>query len=795
VTPEPERWIGRRVGAYEIVALIGSGGMGEVYRARRIDAQYEKEVAIKLVPSGLPASFILKRLRAERQILARLDHPHIAQLVDGGATEDGLPYLVMDLVDGIPVDQYCEKHDLPISRRLQLFRDICSAVSHAHQNLIVHRDLKPANILVTADGIVKLLDFGIAKLLQPDLLQTAPGQTALTSVNTLTLEFSSPEQVLGRTITTASDVYSLGVILYLLLTRRLPYLLNEGPLHEAIREICETEPPRPSVALPPGVRRPGERLDADLDAITLRALRKEPEKRYRSADELSEDVRRYLDGLPVMARGGQLAYRAGKFVRRRKLAIMAAGVFALMLAGGIVASLQQAQIAEEQRARAERHVDTVRGFAELSMFQLHDAIKDLPGSTAARELLVSTAQKYLGALATEAHRNRILQHDIAVAYAKVADIQGKAYNANTGQPKEAIASYQKSIELLEPLVAADPREPTQKISLAQSYLQQSRLLLLLGETQRAVAGSRRATDIFESLARTDSSVARRVALADALRVHAMNITLDGGNKEGLPYADRSVSILEELHQQRPDDVDLMYQLGLAYGTAGDLTAMGNITPEVRKRSLDLNIKALAVDEQLVAQTQGRNATYVRSLASDRVNLCAQYTEIGEYERAIPLCKAAQPLLESLRADDRNAQGRVDMAGFRWNLAYALLGAKRMNEAEPILLENLRTLPEIARENDTVQIQYLLATSEQGMGAVHAYRAQRAPPGSAAQLRAWRTSKDWYARSLPRFEAVGKQVTLDYPDRTPMDEAIAGLKLSTEALARLERASKPAELQK
>jgi tetratricopeptide (TPR) repeat protein len=380
----------------------------------------------------------------------------------------------------------------------------------------------------------------------------------------------------------------------------------------------------------------------------------------------------------------------------------------------------------------------------------------------------------------------VLQHDIAVAYAKVADIQGKAYNANTGKPQEAIASYQKSIDLLEPLVASDPTDPVQRTALAQSYLQQSRLLLLLGETRRAVAGSRRATDIFEAQARTDQSPTARATLADALRVHAMNLTLDGGNRDALPYVNRSVAILEDLHRENPKDIDLEYQLGLAYGTAGDLTAMGTISPEVRRRSLDLNLKALAVDEHLFEVTHGRNATYARSLASDRVNLCAQFTEVGEYERAVVLCRAAQPLLESLRDDDHNAQGRVDMAGFRWNMAYALLGAKRMNEAEPILQENLRTLPEIARENDTVQIQYLLAASEQGLGAVHADRATRAMPGSAAQRREWRLAKEWYEKSLPRFEAVGKQVTLDYPDRTPLDEAVAGLEKCNEELARLER---------
>ncbi len=789
MTSEHERWIGRRVGAYEIVALLGSGGMGEVYRARRIDAQYEKEVAIKLVPSGLPASFILKRLRAERQILARLDHPHIAQLIDGGATEDGLPYLVMDLVDGIPLDRYCEEHELPVSRRLQLFRDVCSAVSHAHQHLIVHRDLKPANILVTADGTVKLLDFGIAKLLQPDFSHTAPAQT-VTRVNTLTLDFSSPEQVLGRTITTASDVYSLGVVLYVLLTRRLPYLMNGVAQHEAIREICETEPPRPSVALAPARRRPGEKLDADLDAITLRALRKEPEKRYRSADELSEDVGRYLDGLPVMARGGQLAYRAGKFVRRRKLWLISAGVFAMMLTGGIITSLQQAHLAEEQRVRAERHVETVRGFAELSMFQLHDAIKDLPGSTAARELLVSTAQKYLGTLASEAHRSRVLQHDIAVAYAKVADIQGKAYNANTGKPKEAIASYQKSIELLEPLVAADPRDPAQRGSLAQSYLQQSRLLLLIGESKRAVAGSRRATDILEVLAHVEPGAKARAALADGVRIHALNITLERGANDALPYAERAIALLESAQREQPSDITIEHQLGLAYSTAGDLVMLGNTSPEAREKSRNLYLKSLAVDEHLVALTEGRNTTYIRSLLADRVNLCANFADGGQYPPAVEQCRAAQPLMEMLRADDKNVQIRVDGASLSWNLAAALLGAKRMNEAEAVLAENVSTLQDILRQMDTVQVQYLLAASEQGIGAVHADRAARAQRGSAAQLRSWRAAKEWYAKAVPKFEAVTAHITLEYPDRQPMDDAIAGLAKSAAEIERLKGAIMP-----
>ncbi len=280
------------------------------------------------MPFAEAGSFLFDRFRIERQILATLDHPHIAQLIDGGVTREGVPYLIMDLVEGLPLDHYCDEHKLSIRERLRLFRDVCAAVSYAHQHLVVHRDLKPANILVTADGNVKLLDFGIAKLLSPS---AAPGSGAPTWVGAspLTLHFASPEQVLGRTTTTASDVYSLGVLLYLLITGRMPYKLDSSSAHAAVREICETEPERPGV-------------DRDLAAIVLKALRKEPDKRYRSVDELSTDLASYSTGLPVKARGDPLGYRAGKFVRRHIGGIVAAGILALCLLGGIIASVHQA---------------------------------------------------------------------------------------------------------------------------------------------------------------------------------------------------------------------------------------------------------------------------------------------------------------------------------------------------------------------------------------------------------------------------------------------------------------------
>ncbi len=236
-------YIGRRIGVYKIVEEIGHGGMGEVYRASRVDGQYDKQVAIKLVRVGLDSPFLVERFRHERQILASLDHPNIARLHDGGTTEDGVPYLVMELIEGIPIDQYCEQHNLGTTGRLQLFTQVCAAVQYAHQRLVIHRDIKPSNILVTEEGIPKLLDFGIAKIIDP------AGGAETTMVRPMTPEYASPEQIRGEPITTATDVYSLGVVLYRLLTGKSPYPTNTRTPHELAQLICQAEPARPSTAV------------------------------------------------------------------------------------------------------------------------------------------------------------------------------------------------------------------------------------------------------------------------------------------------------------------------------------------------------------------------------------------------------------------------------------------------------------------------------------------------------------------------------------------------------------------
>jgi eukaryotic-like serine/threonine-protein kinase len=781
-----ERWTARRIGAYELVELIGSGGMGEVYRARRIDAQYEKEVAIKLVPATHSAGFILQRMRAERQILAKLDHPNIARLIDGGATEDGLPYLIMDLVDGEPLDQYCERRQLPIGQRLRLFRDVCSAVSYAHQHLIVHRDLKPSNILVTADGTVKLLDFGIAKLLQPALGNEGAAPT-VTGMSTMTLEFASPEQVLGKPITTASDLYSLGVVLYLLLTRHTPYRSSHESTHELMREVCETEPVRPSARVASENRTGGDRLDSDLDAITLRALRKEPERRYTSVDELSEDVRRYLEAMPVTAREGQLAYHAGKFLRRRKLEVAAAALLTASLVGGIITLTHQARLANQQRARAELHFASVRRLAEVSMFQLHDAIKDLPGSTGARELLVNTALEYLNALEDEAGKDRSLRHDLATAYIRVADIQGKVNRANMGKPLEAMKSYGKAIMLLEPLVAASPTDASSRSSLAQAYLQQSRLLAWQGDPKASIALSQRAAEMFGSLAAADPSPKARIALAEASRVHGINLVLAGNSELATTFADRAVAILEDLHRRQPDDLELAYELGVGYGTGADVW-QADQRPQARATSYALRLKALAVDERLVASTGGRNAAYMRSLLNDRVSLCQQFNDDGDFRRAIDYCRAAQPLLAKLRTDDKNVQIELDGAVTLFHLGGALLGLGRLGESAALFEQNVNALRAMAQQGNSLQIQYLLAGSEEVLGRIESLRAANAASTRAERLRRWQLAKRWYEDAVPRFQNVAARLSLTPEDEIPIDNAIAGLAKSKAEIARLEAAA-------
>jgi serine/threonine-protein kinase len=404
---------GKRIGAYQLLRMLGEGGMGKVYLAARADDLYRKEVAIKTVQGGLGQNrAMLLRFGSERQILANLDHPNIARLLDGGITDDGLPYLVMEYVNGIRVDGYCRINNLATEQRLRLFCAVCSAVEYAHKNLVVHRDIKPANILVTAEGIPKLLDFGIAKLLDPEGGQLAQTRT---SERMMTPEYASPEQVRGDQVTTSTDIYALGVLLYELLAGQRPFQLDTTSPFEIARIICEQDPQPPSAvsAANPDLAAPdaARTVSGDLDNIVLMAMRKEPARRYVSVSALAGDVKAYLTGYPVHARTDTWKYRSGKFVRRHKAATSAAVVVALALASSSIGMGLLARRATRERRAAQQESQFLKGILEAATpDRAHGQ------QVTARELLDQGAKRVDRELAGDAELQGTMLDTIGHAY-------------------------------------------------------------------------------------------------------------------------------------------------------------------------------------------------------------------------------------------------------------------------------------------------------------------------------------------------------------------------------------------
>jgi eukaryotic-like serine/threonine-protein kinase len=433
--PPASLLIGQLLGPYKVIRELGHGGMGAVYLAVRADDQYRKRVAIKLIKRGLDTDEILSRFRHERQILASLDHPNIARLLHGDITADGLSYFVMEYVEGLPIDVYCDSKKLSTATRLELFRKVCAAVQYAHQNLVVHRDLKPGNILVTDQGEPKLLDFGIAKLLNPDLYGQTIAPTAV-ALRLMTPDYASPEQVRGGKITTASDVYTLGVLLYELLTGHRPYHLKSTERVEIERVICEEQPAKPStvinrredfssesgspLTLTPELvskTRDGEpdklrrRLEGDLDNIVLMAMRKEPERRYLSVGHFAEDIRRHLEGLPVTARKDTFGYRAGKFMSRNRVGVGIAAAFVLLLVVSAVLIVRQSTRAARERDTAQR----VSAFL-VDLFKVSDPSEAKGKTVTAREILDQGAARIENELKGQPEVQATLMDTVGMVY-------------------------------------------------------------------------------------------------------------------------------------------------------------------------------------------------------------------------------------------------------------------------------------------------------------------------------------------------------------------------------------------
>ncbi len=443
-----------RIGPYRLLRELGAGGTSRVYLAVRDDGQYLRRVAIKSIRRDHVHPDLRRRFLVERQILASLQHPNVAEFYDGDVTADGTPYVVMEYVDGLPIDRHCEQRSLAIEQRISLFRTVCSAVHHAHQHLVVHRDLKPGNILVTANGEPKLLDFGIAKLLRDSGLpmdDTAPG------LQPLTPQYASPEQVRGERVTTASDVYSLGALLFRLLTGRLPYTFDSGQTAEIERVVCEQQPRKPS-AVVNRESRLRARLAGDLDNVVLKALHKDPRRRYTSAEQLAEDLERYLEGLPVRARETTFIYRAGKFLRRHRFATTAVvGFFSLILGFAALTARQAQRIALER--------DAAREVAELlvEIFKISDSDRASSKYLTAGEVLKQCTKR----LSREYKGQSVLK-------AKVMATLGEVYMG--------LYLFSDAEELFEASVAVLADSPeTHPLDLAASRLSLARLKRFHGE--------------------------------------------------------------------------------------------------------------------------------------------------------------------------------------------------------------------------------------------------------------------------------------------------------------------------
>jgi len=711
---EPEAIRGRRIGPYEIVREIGRGGMGTVYLAVRADGQFRKQVALKLIKRGMDSDVVLRRFRNERQILAQLDHPNIARLLDGGTSDDGLPFFVMDYIEGQRLDDYCDEHRLSVRERLQLFCLICTAIQYAHQNLVIHRDLKPSNILVTRDGTPKLLDFGVAKLLNPELSGTT-WETTVAEMRPMTPEFASPEQLQGQILTTASDVYSLGLVLYVLLTGRLPYTLTTiSTPAELIRMICEQEPERPSAAVlaadpqadqarnDPARVVGGRDVDretlkrtlvGDLDNIVLRALRKDPMLRYPSAEQLADDIRRYLQGLPVLARPSTFGYRAAKFVRRHRAGMSAALVILVTLIAGLIVTSWQAHIARRERARADRSLADVRRLANSFLFEFHEAIANLPGSTPARLLVVKRAREYLDRLANEpgADRDLDLQDELATAYDKLGSIQGLSGVANLGDTTGALESFERAFAIRTALARAKPND---------------------AKTQAALAVARH----------------RLCHIAD----------LQGDHAGARRHCEEAVRIAETALAVNPSAKEVRIALIEALDALGDIS----ITEENLERTIGIRRRTLQLGEELAASAP-EDAKQRRAVAVECKKLGAALEKSGDLSHAIELYRRALAIdQERVAAEPNNGRARLDLSYSFGSLGFALFHSGDLSQALENYSRALALREALAQADPTnANAQFAVASALGKIGAIH------------RKAKNWQSGLDAYRRAMAIFDSL------------------------------------------
>ena len=674
------------IGPYRVLREIGRGGMGAVYLGERADGQYRKQVAIKLITSGRHDAGLERRFRRERQILAQLEHSGIARLLDGGSTEEGQPYFIMEYIEGQGLLEYCDSHNLGVTERIRLFLEVCDVVAYAHQQLIVHRDLKPGNILVTAQGTPKLLDFGLGRV-----LEAGEGAEEITQAGfpIMTPAYASPEQARGEPYTVSCDVYSLGVILYELLAGRRPYKVPTGSYIELARVISEQAPAALGQAAASGTAEMAElrsstperlrrRLSGDLERIAAKALAKDARLRYGGVPELADDLRRHLDGRPVRARPATLRYRAGKLLRRHRVMLPAAAAALVLILSFAAATWWEAR-------RAERRFQQVRSLAHSMMFELDDAIAKLPGSTAAQELLVARALQYLQSLAREAGNDAGLQREVALGYERVGMVQGYVGESNLGQIPAALNSFQKAAEILERLMARAPADR----SLRHDYLRVSSELATTygssGQFQKAREMIQKNLALAQAAFRDSPSditamqdlIAANYNLADAL-------TSEQKYAEAIPLRQHGLEMARKLVELQPGHAETERSLALA---EKKLAALLGVLQRYQE-SRDEYERARAIDEQLSA----RNPSNMRAkldLSFDYSDLGWVLARMGAYTDALASHRHALGLREeAARADPNDVRAAAGVAASTARIGTTL---RRMGDLDRALPESQRAV--------------------------------------------------------------------------------------------------------
>jgi tetratricopeptide (TPR) repeat protein/tRNA A-37 threonylcarbamoyl transferase component Bud32 len=757
---------GQRIGVYHVLGEIGQGGMGTVLLADRDDDQFHKQVAIKLVTRGMDTTLVLERFRYERQILARLDHPYIARLLDGGVTEQGLPYLVMEYIEGVNIATYCSEHALGLPARIALFRKVCLAVQYAHQNLVVHRDLKPGNILVTEEATPKLLDFGIAKLVGPREGPQAMPATALQQM--MTPDYASPEQVLGQPVTTATDVYSLGAILYELVTGVRAHQIKSYSPREIERTICEEAPPKPSAASsasPAG----------DLDNIILMAMQKEPGRRYGSVADFSSDLKRYLQGLPVKAREDTFGYRAGKFISRHKAGVLAAGALAATLVAAVTVTAISAR-------RAERRFRQVQRIAHAVLYDIHDAIRDLPGSMQARQVVVKTALDYLDELSRDASGDRGLQRELAAAYARIGDVRGSPETSNLGDIAGALDSYGKARKLLDAALARAPGD-------RQAELERLKVIMQTGMVESQKVGSGAIDTSREGLRLAEAALVRYPGdlefedrLADLCQLASTVQRVSGDSNSALANASRGLELLLRLRSARPDDREIQRKLAAVYAQVG----MAEVRLGQLKPALD-HYRQNVAEAEALCLLDPANTSYRRALGMAYGHLGdvlgnPLLINLGDTEGALEAYgRLVQAMKKLYDTDPADQQAISDYGIGLWRMA-VVMPPDRADEKLARLMESLEILTKAHPQNFEVVNNTVLV--EELIGDMLAARGQRAE--AVSLYRRGLTAVEALIASKPEHEGPHRQAVA-VGRKLAEEEARAGKR--GEALSILDRVLK------